>query len=78
MKNTQEKTDTKFQFLLTKFGIPSDFLTSKSSICRHQEGCIENILKTTYNSFKYGYVLRCIFSLLGTLMQIKTKIGKKE
>jgi hypothetical protein len=67
------------KFLETLFknlNIPLSFLTKKSLFCPHSDGCIENILKSTVTSFKYGYILRSVISLVGALMQLKSgKIG---
>jgi len=77
MENDQKpKTDKRLEILCEKLGIPISYLTHKSSICPHSEGCIENILKTIGKSFKYGYILRCVISLIGALIQLKS--GNKK
>lgn len=69
---TTKKTN-KIVTLLTKLGIPLKYIDHKTLLCLHNEGCLENIIRAAANSFKYGYLIRMVISLIGALIEVKTK-----
>ena len=73
MEETKEIKESKsfLTVLFTRLKIPLTLLTHQSKLCLHPNGCIENMLKTAVNSFKYGYIFRTAISLIGALLQLK-------
>lgn len=73
MEENKEGHNSKTIDFLKKLNIPTSILNHKSSHCSHAGSCIENIVSSTIKCFKYGYLIRLVFSLIGGLMVIKSK-----
>ena len=67
----QQKPDPRIEAIFKKLGLPLWFLKHKTAHCPHNGSCVENIIKTSAKSFKYGFVLRGIIALVGCLLQFK-------
>lgn len=61
---------------MKKIGKPINILCLKTKFCKHHEGCLNNIISGSLQSFLLGYSIKSIINLIGLLMSFK-KLKKK-
>ena len=75
-ENVNSSRKSKLIKFCRKLGIDAKFLLAKTPLCRHEFGCLQNILKGTLQSFSLAYLFRLVIRLLGLCFAYKKTMKK--
>jgi hypothetical protein len=69
-KEVATSPDITKKSLFKRLGLTYPHIHSKTSLCKHELGCIENILNDASRSFAIGYLVRASLNLIDVLLKL--------